>query len=52
MVFTSNRRVEEWQALFPDPVFANSVLDRLAHNAHQLVIEGESYRKKKRPEAQ
>lgn len=52
MVFTSNRRVEEWQALFPDPVFANSVLDRLAHNAHQLIIEGESYRKKKRPEAQ
>jgi DNA replication protein DnaC len=52
MVFTRNRRIEEWQALFPDPVFANSVLDRLAHNAHQLVIEGESYRKKKRPETE
>lgn len=51
MVFTSNRRLEDWQGLFPDPVFANSVLDRLAHNAHQLIIEGESYRKKKRPES-
>lgn len=50
MIFTSNRRVDEWQALFPDPVFANSVLDRLAHNAHQLIIEGDSYRKKKRPD--
>jgi hypothetical protein len=26
---------------------SNSALDRLAHNAHQLVIEGESYRRKK-----
>jgi len=26
---------------------ANSALDRLAHNAHQIVIEGESYRKMK-----
>lgn len=49
-LLTSNRRVEEWLGLFPDPVFGNSVLDRLAHNAHQLVIEGESYRKNKRPE--
>lgn len=42
---------DEWLELFPDPVFANSVLDRLAHNAHQLVLEGESYRRTKRPEA-
>lgn len=51
MVFTSNRRVEEWSALFPDPVFAHSILDRFAHNAHQLVLEGDSYRKKRKPEA-
>lgn len=50
MLFTSNRRVEEWLGLFPDPVFANSLLDRVAHNAHQIVIEGESYRKTRRPE--
>lgn len=51
MLFTSNRRVDEWLELFPDPVFANSVLDRLAHNAHQLMLEGDSYRRTKRPEA-
>lgn len=50
MIFTSNRRVEEWLGLFPDPVFANAMLDRVAHNAHQIVIEGESYRKTRRPE--
>lgn len=48
-VITSNRDVHEWMALFNDPIMANSALDRLAHNAHQLVIEGESYRRKKDP---
>lgn len=51
MLFTSNRRVEEWLGLFPDQVFGNSILDRLAHNAHQLVIEGDSYRRTRKPEA-
>ena len=48
-VITSNRDVQEWMALFDDPIMANSALDRLAHNAHQLVIEGESYRRQKTP---
>jgi DNA replication protein DnaC len=46
-IITSNRDMQEWMALFEDPIMANSALDRLAHNAHQLVIEGESYRKRK-----
>jgi len=49
MVITSNRDVHEWMALFDDPIVANSALDRIAHNAHHLVIEGESYRRKKEP---
>ena len=48
-IITSNRDVQEWMALFDDPIMANSALDRIAHNAHQLVIEGESYRRKKDP---
>jgi DNA replication protein DnaC len=39
--------VEEWMELFEDPLIANSILDRLTHNAHQIFIEGESYRKKR-----
>jgi len=45
LILTSNRTVEEWMGLFPDPLQANSLMDRLCHNAHQLLWEGESYRK-------
>ena len=48
-IITSNRTIDAWVKLFPDPVMANAALDRLANNAHQLVLEGESYRKKNRP---
>jgi DNA replication protein DnaC len=46
---TSNRAIDEWIPLFDDPVLAQSALDRLAHNAYQVVIEGESFRKRQRP---
>jgi len=49
-VITSNRDLQEWMTLFDDQIMANSALDRLAHNAHQLIIEGESYRRKKTPQ--
>lgn len=50
IMLTSNRPPQDWLALFPDPVMAGSALDRLAHQAHHIMIEGgESYRKKKSP---
>ena len=48
-IITSNRTTEEWIPLFDDPLLAQSALDRLAHNAHQITIEGESYRQKQGP---
>jgi DNA replication protein DnaC len=52
IVMTSNRPPQDWVALFPDPVLANSALDRLSHHAHHIMIdEGESYRKKEGPKA-
>lgn len=48
-VFTSNRSVDEWLGLFDDPILGNSALDRLAHSAHQIVIEGPSYRARLAP---
>jgi DNA replication protein DnaC len=48
-IVTSNRAIEEWIPLFDDPILAQSALDRLAHNAHQVVIEGENYRKRQWP---
>jgi len=50
IIITSNRPPRDWMTLFPDPVVANSALDRLAHNAHHIMIDsGESYRKKLSP---
>jgi len=48
-IFTSNRTVDEWLGLFDDPILGNSALDRLANGAHQIVIEGPSYRAKLAP---
>jgi DNA replication protein DnaC len=48
IIFTSNRGIDDWQGLFPDPIIANSAMDRIAHNAHQIVMTGESYRNKGR----
>lgn len=49
-IITSNRSVEEWIPLFADPILAQSAVDRFAHNAHQVVIEGDSYRPRKGPQ--
>jgi DNA replication protein DnaC len=46
---TSNRTIDEWIPLFDDPILAQSAIDRLAHNAYQVVLEGDSYRKRQRP---
>jgi DNA replication protein DnaC len=46
IILTSNRAMTDWPALFPDPVMANAILDRLAHTSHQIVLKGQSYRKK------
>jgi len=44
MIVTSNRAFAEWPELFGEPLLASAALDRLAHDAHQVVITGESYR--------
>jgi DNA replication protein DnaC len=48
-IITSNRAMSDWAAIFPDPIMANAILDRMAHNAHQIIMKGESYRKKFKP---
>jgi DNA replication protein DnaC len=52
LIITSNRAFAEWPDLFHSPLLASAALDRLAHNAHQVVITGDSYRAKgtRRPE--
>jgi DNA replication protein DnaC len=48
-ILTSNRSVEEWMAVFDEPMLGQSALDRFCHRAHQFVIDGESYRKRMAP---
>ncbi len=45
-IVTSNKSFESWAEVFPDPVIASAVLDRLVHHAHLVAIVGESYRMK------
>ena len=49
MIFTSNRAISDWISIFPDPLMASAILDRIAHHSHQIIIKGESYRKKLSP---
>jgi DNA replication protein DnaC len=37
--------VGEWHARIPDPTLADSILDRLIHNAYRLALSGDSMRK-------
>lgn len=39
----------DWYPLFPNPVVAESLLDRLINTSHQVITNGPSYRPNKRP---
>ena len=49
-VVTSNRGPDEWLATFADPVRAQSAIDRFTSNSYDLLIEGESYRPRLKPQ--
>lgn len=48
-IVTSNREPEEWLATMSDPLRAQSVIDRLTNAAYELVLDGESYRRRQKP---
>lgn len=49
LIITSNRAPSDWYPLFPNPVVAESLLDRLINTSHQVIMNGPSYRPNKRP---
>ena len=49
LILTFNRASADWYALFPTPVVAESLLDRLINTSHQILMDGPSYRPRKRP---
>ena len=49
LVLTSNRSPQDWYPLFPNPVLAEGLLDRLVNKAHHVILTGKSYRPLLRP---
>jgi DNA replication protein DnaC len=43
-IVTSNKSYGQWSEIFPDPILAVALLDRLLHHAVTLNIRGASYR--------
>lgn len=48
-IVTSNRDPQEWLAVMADPLLAQSAVDRLQNAAHELVVEGQSFRQHQKP---
>ena len=46
MILTSNRDIDEWPHVFPDPVLANATIDRIFDRADISLFRGKSYRLK------
>jgi DNA replication protein DnaC len=49
LILASYRSPVDWYPLFPNPVVAESLLDRLINASHQVFMNGPSYRPNKRP---
>jgi DNA replication protein DnaC len=46
-ILTSQLPLASWHQQIGDPTLADSILDRLVHNAYRIELSGESIRKKK-----
>jgi len=51
LIATANRAATDWYSLFPNPVVAESILDRVVNSAHHIHMDGKSYRPNNRPGA-
>jgi DNA replication protein DnaC len=49
LILTSNRSPSDWYPLFPNPVVGESILDRVLNTSHHLLLDGKSYRPRRRP---
>jgi len=49
-ILTSQLPVAQWHPFIADPTLADSICDRLLHNAHRLVLKGPSRRKEAQSE--
>jgi DNA replication protein DnaC len=50
LILTTNREPKDLYPLFPNPVLAEGLLDRLLNSAHIITMLGRSYRPRQRPD--
>jgi len=46
-MITAQLPVAQWHDMIGEPTIADAILDRIIHNAHRIVLEGDSMRRKK-----
>ena len=46
-IMTSQLPIKQWHELIGDPTLADAICDRVVHNAHKILLKGESVRKMK-----
>lgn len=51
-IVTTQLPVEHWHQIIGDPTIADAILDRVVHNAHKILLKGESRRKTKAKDLQ
>ena len=44
-IITSQLPLDQWYGVFDEPTVADAVCDRLFHNAHKILVKGDSMRK-------
>jgi len=47
-IITSQLPLKHWHEIIGDPTIADAILDRLVHNAHEIALDGETMRDKKK----
>ena len=50
LIITSQLPVSKWHEVIGEKTIADAILDRIVHDAHRLELQGESMRKKRKPE--
>ncbi len=51
IILTNNKSYGDWGDIFPDPVMAAAILDRLLHHSTTVNIKGGNYRLKEKRKA-
>ena len=50
-IVTSQFPISDWHELLANPTVADAICDRLVHNAYKIELDGDSMRKKKKPDS-